>query len=170
MGGGERMSLERTFVLVGEQQVQAAMSVVSQNWSAMAQAGHPLALRLYEHKDKKSREQEERYHAMLGDIAKQCRHLNLSLDLDAWKRLCIDQFKRDTMEEPECCARYWARHQLNIIPSLDGSSIVVLGEQSRKFPMGVAVAFIEWLFAFGGDRGVQWSDPTVPPIEVYERA
>lgn len=46
------MSLERTFVLVGEQQVQAAISVINQNWKAMADSGHPAAVRLYEHKDR----------------------------------------------------------------------------------------------------------------------
>ena len=118
-------------------------------------------------KDAKTREQEERYHAMLGDIAKQCRHLNLALDLDTWKRLAIDQFKRETLKEPECCAKYWARHQLNVMPSLDGSAIVVMGEQSRRFPKAVATVFVEWLFAFGAEREVAWSDPSVVPLEAY---
>lgn len=118
-------------------------------------------------KDGKSRDQEERYHAMLGDIAKQCQHLNMRLDRDTWKRLAIDQFKRDTLKEPECCAKYWARNQLNVMPSLDGSAVIVLGEQSRKFPKAVASVFIEWLFAWGADHSVAWTDPTVPPIEAY---
>lgn len=115
----------------------------------------------------KSRDQEEKYHAMLGDIAKQCQHLNMRLDLDTWKRLCIDQFKRDTLKEPVCCAQYWARHQLSVMPSLDGSAVIMLGEQSRRFPKGVATVFIEWLHAFGGEREVVWSDPTVVPVEAY---
>jgi hypothetical protein len=124
-------------------------------------------VRLYEHKDKKSREQEERYHAMLGDIAKQCQHLNMALDRDTWKRLCIDQFKRETLKEPECCAKYWASNQISVIPSLDGSAVIVLGEQSRKFPKCVAAAFIEWLFSWGGNNGVCWTDPTIVPVEEY---
>lgn len=115
----------------------------------------------------KTRIQEERYHAMLNDIAKQCQHLNMKLDRDTWKRLAIDQFKRETLKEPECCAKYWARNQLNIIPSLDGSAMVVLGEQSRKFPIKVAAVFIEWLFAWGATNNVTWSDPTVVPLDAY---
>ena len=116
---------------------------------------------------KKTRAQEDRYHAMLNDIAKQCEHLNLKLDRDTWKRLAIDQFKRETLKEPECCAKYWARNQLNMIPALDGSGMVVLGEQSRKFPIKVATVFIEWLFAWGATNDVIWSDPTVVPLDVY---
>ncbi len=117
--------------------------------------------------DEKTREQEKRYHAMLNDIAKQCTHLNKMLDAPAWKRLCIDQFRRDSMDDPKL-AEYWARNEIRLIPSLDGSGIVVLGEQSRKFPLYVASAFIEWLFSYGGENEVIWSDPTEPPIEVYE--
>lgn len=161
--------MDRTFVLDNEARVEAAARFIAANWRQMLAAGHAMALRCYEYKDDKSREQEERYHAMLNDIARQCQHLNMALDKDTWKRLCIDQFKRETLKEPECCARYWARHQLNMIPSLDGSAMVVLGEQSRRFPKGVAAVFIEWLFAWGAQHDVEWSDPSIVPIEVYSR-
>ena len=124
------MSLDRTLVLIGENQANAAVRLIAANWHPMFESGNPMAVRCYEHKDAKTREQEERYHAMLGDIAKQCQHLNMKLDQDTWKRLAIDQFKRETLKEPECCAKYWAQHQLNVMPSLDGSAIVVMGEQS----------------------------------------
>lgn len=115
----------------------------------------------------KTREQEERYHAMIGDIAESVKHLNRNFNGETWKRLLIDQFKRDTLKEPECCAKYWAQNRLSVIPSLDGSAIVVLGEQSRRFPKAVASVFTEWLFALGAEHGVVWSDPTIPPIETY---
>jgi hypothetical protein len=118
----------------------------------------------------KSRDQEEKYHAMLADIARQCQHLNANLDLDTWKRLCIDQFKRDTLKDPECCARYWARHQLTVMPSLDGSAVIMLGEQSRRFPKGVATVFIEWLMAFAAERNVVLSDPTEVPLSAYSES
>lgn len=114
----------------------------------------------------KSREQESRYHAMLGDIARQCTHLNEAQDAETWKRLCVDQFRRDTLTDPDI-GGYWKGKGLRIIPALDGSRIVVLGEQTRKFPRKVASAFTTWLFAFGAEHGVQWSDPTVVPIEAY---
>ena len=116
----------------------------------------------------KTREQEEHYHAQINDIAKQYQHLNLQLDLETWKRLTIDQFRRDTLNEPECCAKYWKRHQLTVMPSLDGHAVIVLGEQSRRFPKDVASAFIEWLNAYGADKGVKWSDPKRPSDETLQ--
>jgi hypothetical protein len=117
----------------------------------------------------KSRDQEERYHAMLGDIAKQCMHLNESQDQETWKRLCVDQFRRDTLSDPEI-GEYWKGKGLRIIPSIDGSCVVVLGEQTRRFPRKVASAFVEWLFSFGAERDVRWTDPSAPPVEAYEEA
>lgn len=114
----------------------------------------------------KTRDQEERYHAMLADIARQCTHLNEAQDAETWKRLCVDQFRRDTLTDPDI-GEYWKGKGLRIIPALDGSCVVVLGEQTRKFPRKVASAFTTWLFAFGAEHGVQWSDPTVVPIEAY---
>lgn len=106
----------------------------------------------------KSRDQEEKYHAMIGDIAKSCKHLNMALDSESWKRLLVDQFKRDTLNDPDI-GDYWRKNQLSMMPSLDGSAIIVLGEQTRKFPKKVASAFIEWLFAFGANsEDAVWSD------------
>jgi len=115
----------------------------------------------------KTREQEKRYHAMLNDVAKQCRHLNESFDADSWKRLCVDMFRKDSMDDPRL-AEYWNRNGFRLVPSLDGSGLVALGNQTRRFPKYVAVAFIEWLYSYGADKSVIWSDPTVPPLEVYE--
>lgn len=126
----------------------------------------PVGYEIVSQEAKKSREAERRYHAMLNDIAKQCRHLNDSLDLETWKRLAVDQFRRDTLDDPEI-GEYWKGKGLRIVPSLDGSCVVVLGEQTRKFPKRVACAFTEWLFAFGAERGVSWSDPTALPVEAY---
>lgn len=159
--------LTRTILLVGQIQQETAMAALR---NAPLDSERPLEVVIREGKDLKSREQEDRYHAMLGDIAKQCQHLNMKLDLDTWKRLAIDQFKRETLKEPEVCAKYWARNQLNVMPSLDGAAIIVLGEQSRRFPIGVAAAFIEWLFALGGERGVKWTDPTVETYQDFRES
>ncbi len=106
----------------------------------------------------KTRDQEERYHAMLNDVARQCTHLNERFDDDSWKRLCVDMFRKDSMSDPRL-AEYWKRRGFRLVPSLDGSGLVVLGEQTRKFPKYVASAFIEWLYAYGAQNDVSWSDP-----------
>ena len=110
--------------------------------------------------DEKTRLQEEKYHAMLGDIAKQAKHLNQVLDLDSWKRLCVKQFADDCIEQDiPRLAEYWKRNEVKLMPSLDGRSLVALGQQTRDFPKYVAAGFITWLYAYGTNNDVVWSEP-----------
>ena len=107
----------------------------------------------------KTRDQEEKYHAMLGDIARQCKQFNQHFSLDDWKRLCVDMFRRDCIENDiDKLAEYWRKNEFKVVPSLDGKGTVILGMQTRVFPKYVAMAFIEWLYAFGADRDVKWKD------------
>jgi hypothetical protein len=110
--------------------------------------------------DEKTRLQEEKYHAMLGDIAKQAKHLNQVLDLDSWKRLCVKQFADDCIEQDiPRLADYWKKNEVKLMPSLDGRSLVALGQQTRDFPKYVAAGFITWLYAYGANNDVVWSEP-----------
>lgn len=116
----------------------------------------------------KAREQEEKYHAMLGDIADQAMHLNRHFDTNGWQRLCIDKFAKDCIENDiDRCADYFKKQNIELVPSLDGKSVVVLGSQSRDFPQYVASAFIEWLFHYGAENRIVWSDPKYQ--DEYER-
>ena len=105
----------------------------------------------------KSRPQEEKYHAIFNEVAKQCQHLNQSFDAEGWKRLLIDQFARDMLEDPDCSKEM--RENLSgatkMTPSLDGRAIVALGVQSKHFIKETASAFINWLHAFAIEKGVQ---------------
>lgn len=118
--------------------------------------------------DLKTREQEKKYHAMLGDIAKQEKHLNEVLDVDSWKRLCVKQFADDCIaNDVDRLADYWRKNGFKLMPSLDGKSLVTLGKQTRHFPKYVAAGFIEWLMAYGANNKIVWSDPQY--AEEYER-
>jgi hypothetical protein len=102
----------------------------------------------------KKREQEEKYHAQIGDIAKQCKFMGQKFDREDWKRMLIDAFARVKAEEGEPI-KGWGR----IIPSLDGTGFVQLGVQSRGFGKSLASEFIEHLYAFGSQQEppVIWS-------------
>ena len=91
----------------------------------------------------KSREQEEKYHAMINDIAKQAQHLGAKWSSEDWKRLLVDQYLREVGEV-----------QSKIIPNLDGTGIVQLGFQTRKFTKEQASEFVEWLYAWSGNNGI----------------
>jgi hypothetical protein len=112
----------------------------------------------------KSRDQEARYHAMVGDIAAQVPLLGRKWDREDMKRLLVDQFVRDmkNMGSP-------LRNSGSVVPSIDGTGIVQLGVQTRGFLKAEASAFIEWLFSFGAENEVQWSETAAHGYEALAR-
>lgn len=101
----------------------------------------------------KKREQEEKYHAMIGDIAKQVEHIGRKWDADDMKRILVDEFAEEMR-----LAGTPLHHDGRVIPSFDGRRIVQLGIQTRDFYVKEASQFIEYLFAFGAQQGVVFSD------------
>lgn len=97
----------------------------------------------------KSREQEEKYHAIIGDIAKQAQHMGSKWSADDWKRLLVDKFMRE----------HW-HSDLTIIPNLDSTGIVQLGIQTRKFTKEQASEFVEFLLAWCADNGIELNEKT----------
>jgi hypothetical protein len=95
----------------------------------------------------KSREQEEKYHAMLGEIAKQAQHLGSKWDAESWKRLLVDQFCKDSGIKTGV-----------VIPNLSGDGIIQLGFQTRKFTKEQATDFVEFLHAWGAEHGITYSE------------
>jgi hypothetical protein len=76
----------------------------------------------------KKREQEEKYHAMIGDIAKQCEFMGRKLDADDWKRLLVDAFAKVMRDSGTPL-----HHDGRVIPSLDFQRVVQLGIQTSDF-------------------------------------
>lgn len=91
----------------------------------------------------KSREQEEKYHAMISEIATQAQHMGSKWDAESWKRLLVDQFCKDTGLKTGV-----------VMPNLSGDGIVQLGFQTRKFTKEQASEFVEWLYAWSAENGV----------------
>ena len=91
----------------------------------------------------KTREQEEKYHAMIGDISKQAQHLGAKWSAEDWKRLLVDQYLREV-----------ENIQGKIVPNLDGSGIVQLGFQTRNFTKEMASEFVEWLYSWAANNGI----------------
>ena len=111
-------------------------------------------------------DQNSRIHAMVADIARQCRFMDSKLSREDWKRLLIDAFARIKAIEGEPLKGYG-----RILPSLDGSGFVQLGVQSRDFRKSEASEFIEYLFAWGADHDppVEWSEPPALDEEYIQR-
>ena len=101
----------------------------------------------------KKRAQEEKYHAMIGDIAKQTTYAGQRWDFGDMKRILVDEFAEEMRDAGE------PLHQSGrLIPSENGRRVIQLGVQTRHFWVKEASAFIEFLFAYGAMREVQWSD------------
>lgn len=102
----------------------------------------------------KKRIQEEKYHAMISDIAKQCEFMGEKRDSEDWKRLLVDMFAKVMRDIGTPL-----HHDGRVIPSLDFERVVQLGIQTREFLVAEAANFIEYLYAFGADRYVRWTEP-----------
>ena len=124
---------------------EQAQALMSNLWPKVREAlvyGKKLTIEIKQ--QSKSREQEEKYHAIIGDIAKQAQHMGHKWDAESWKRLMVDKYLRETgfMNSP-------------IIPNLDGTGIVQLGYQTRNFSKEQASEFVEFLIAWCAENGIE---------------
>lgn len=147
------MSDRTTIFLVGEAQKQFAKQCIAHT---------PFGYMVTIQPQIKKREQEEKYHSLIGDISKQCKFMNIKFSREDWKRMLIDAFARVKSEEGNPLKGYG-----RIVPSLDGAGFVQLGIQSRDFSKSIASEFIEHLYAWGSQQEppVVWSEPARPEDE-----
>ena len=101
----------------------------------------------------KRRIQEEKYHAMIGEIAKQYKFLAREWDSESMKRLLVDQFIDGMKEIGEPINQV-----SEISVSIDGLRFVQLGAQTSKFSVREAANFIEWLYGFGAMNNVKFKE------------
>ena len=102
---------------------------------------------------KKKRIQEEKYHAMIGEIALVVPHAGRIWDAEDMKRILIEDFAEEMRSTGTPL-----RHDIRITPSMDGRRIVSLGIQSSEFLVKEADNFIEYLYAIGAKYDVQFKE------------
>lgn len=147
---------KRIVMLRAEPQRRAVLDAIER---APIDPARPLRVTLDDPLPAKSRDQEQKYHAMIGDIARQYEHCGRKWDADDMKRILIDQFRRDTSKDPDFADLWAGMGTVDMAPSFDGTGTVLLGAQSRKFPMKLAGVFVEWLYALGAELGIAWTEP-----------
>lgn len=153
------MEAVKTFVIRTSGNAAQLHAYLKANARAMAEAGTPLLAKFVPLKNPKSRIQESRYHAMILDISKQCTVFARTLNAECFKRLLIDQFVSDERKDAQATGKTDPFPQFAALsPSLDGERIVQLGAQSRSFTQEQASNFIEYLFSYGAENGVQWTN------------
>src|SRR5690606_18947679 len=97
-----------------------------------------------------------------GDIARQVRWDDRTLDAEQWRLVMLDKLRRDT------------GRQMDLAPNMDGTGWVHVGDTSTA---SLSDADMERLLGiirdFGERHRVEWSEPRdrrpVPPIEAYEQ-
>ena len=92
----------------------------------------------------KTRDQEELFHALLNDIAKQASYLGSHWTAEEWKRLIVDKWSREEQDMPRG----------RVIPALDGVGIVQLGIQTRSLSKERYSSLIEFTRAWCAENGV----------------
>lgn len=141
---------KRVFILAHETARRRAQEHI---WNA------PDGYRVEVSEPKKKRIQEEKYHAMMGDIAKQCHYNGRKLDVESWKRLLVEAMVFILREEargqgkPDPFPRGGA-----VLPSLDGMRIVQVEVLTRDFTVSQASQFIEYLFSYGAECNVKFKE------------
>ena len=101
-------------------------------------------MRLELKKATRSLDQNAKFHAMIAEIGAMMRTAGSTWSDDDWKRLLIDQWAHETN-----------RKIGKVAPSLDGERVVQLGFQSHKFSIEAASEFIEWLYAWSVQQGIE---------------
>lgn len=91
---------------------------------------------------KRSLPQNDRFWAMLTDVAQQLPWHGIKLRPDDWKYLFLDALKRE----------------LRMVPNLDGTGFVNLGRSSSDLTMHEMTDLIELIFKFGAEHGVKFQD------------
>jgi hypothetical protein len=132
------------FDLTNETQAKALMVNLWPKVLTALSAGKQLTLEIKT--ANRSCQQNAKYHAMIDEIAQQAQHLGSKWDAESWKRLLVDQFLKDSGQKTGV-----------VIPNLAGDGIVQLGMQTRDFTKEQASEFVEWLFAWGAEHGITYT-------------
>jgi hypothetical protein len=110
----------------------------------LVKAGKRVRVTVGEVKSKRTTEQNAALHALCHEVAQQRVWAGKHLDVEAWKRLFLDAWARATQ-----------RRQVEIVPSLDGSSIVQLGIPSRSLSVEDMSELLEFIHSWCAENGVE---------------
>lgn len=100
-------------------------------------AGHRLHVEIRQ--EKRSDPQNRLMWSSLSDLARQVEWHGQKLDAEAWKDMATAALKRQ-----------------RVVPGIDGG-FVVLGQRTSQMTKAEMTELIDFVRAFGDQRGVQWS-------------
>lgn len=123
--------------LVNASQAHSALATLWTQIKPWVMDGHTLSLEVKA--ETRSTEQSRLMWSCLNDLSRQIDWHGQKLDPEAWKDMATAALKRQ-----------------RVVPGIDGG-FVVLGARTSKMTKAEMSELIDFLMAFGDDKGVQWS-------------
>ena len=106
----------------------------------------PWGTRVEFKRTKRTLPQNDLMWALLTDVSTQAEHMGRRYPPEIWKAIFMDALGRET----------------KFVPSLDGQSVVPLGQSSSDLSKDEMSELIDLITAFGTERGVVFGDQNQP--------
>lgn len=138
----------RTFFLPKDDvaKAESVAHVLCEHLAELIRGNKKIRVRVDLAPNKRNEDQNALFHAICGEIAKQRQWAGKERDVEAWKRLLVDAYSR-TEGHAQC----------EVVPSLDGSSVVMLGIQTRSMSVAHMTELITWCQSWCWHEGVELS-------------
>jgi len=100
----------------------------------------------------RSTDQNSKLWPMLTDISKQVDWFGMH-DPETWKDLITGTFRKG-----------------KVIPNLDSDGFVITGMRTSKMSKAEFSELIEYIYAYGAEKNVSWSEPSLQAFNTYREA
>lgn len=132
--------MKQTIFLRSKQQQQSAINAIL---ASPLDNDKPVTIRITDYK--RNIDQNAKFHAMIGDIARQVKWCGKQLRPEQWKVLLISGHAVATKREAE------------VVPGLEGE-YVNIRESSAEMSVGRMASLIEYTAAWATGQGVKFTD------------
>lgn len=129
-----------------------ALAVMQANWEAMAKAGHPMAVRLYEHKDSRTLEQQSLMWIRLGEVEKQAWVDGRQFADETWHEHFKREFLPDEVGPTKSCRKGYRKWS-----HLPSGERVLVGSTTQLTTFGMAEYMTQLMACGAGTLGVRFS-------------
>ena len=139
------MKPEKQLVIRGEHFKQSMAEIADLIWRGLRSGEVVVTLG----RKKRSNDQNAKLWPMLTDISRQVDWFGRKHSPDQWKDIITGSF--------EHC---------EFVPGIDGQ-MIMLGGRTSKYSKARFSELIEYIYAFGADKQVRWSEPALKAFEQY---
>lgn len=141
--GGVFVSESQTFKVFKSDRLRDQIIAAGNAAKHLLDAGLMVQIVVKQLAKSRTGEQNDTLHGLCSNCADQLTWVNRKLDTEGWKRLFVDAWARES-----------GQHAGDIVPSLDGLSVVTLNRSTAKMKSSELAELIEFVLAEGTKRGV----------------